>query len=168
MIEHYQSKYAKNPELIKTLVESINIYPQSILDLDVNTNSPRYHISTCLNVLHFVIDPTQLDKTAKCIANLTIPGGYHVAAAQTPYANNAEAVLEEYERRKAAREENPGYFSPEDKEKFGAQSLLPSYLFEVDTLRKPFEENGFEIIGDGYYNIHKGAGDSCYIIARKK
>ncbi len=120
---------------------------------DIN-NIGTYEAIFVGRVLHF-LTPEQLEMTVKHLFLLLKPAGRIFIVAITPYVKRYESFIPEYERRVAAKEENPGFVqslrayvnanvtTQEQRDNIADE---PFFFLDDKVLRSAFENNGFRVI----------------------
>jgi SAM-dependent methyltransferase len=143
---------------------------------DVELPVSQFGAILAMRVLHFFDGPT-LQKAARKISELLVPGGKVFVRVLAPYTKIYGTFIPEYERRKAAGEAWPG-FAPDaskwvtdDLERM-AMANNPIHVFEPEYLAKPFTDAGLIIEKCEYCPInlpwvHIDGRESTLLIARK-
>jgi 2-polyprenyl-3-methyl-5-hydroxy-6-metoxy-1,4-benzoquinol methylase len=158
------------PELRKNLQTVRGAFP------DVQLPESTFGAILACRVLHFLDGPTMV-RAAKRLYELLAPGGKVFVRTISAYTQISARFIAEYERRKAAGEEWPGFVQDpsayiDDALDREACRNTPLHYFEPDSLAKIFENAGFVIEKASYFPIDLDwvkldGRESLLLIARK-
>jgi len=168
---HLQILWNKTPaELRANLKVAWGPFP------DVELPIEQFGAILAQRVLHF-LDGSTLERAARRIAQLLVPGGQVFARVISPYNKIYQSFIPEYERRKQAGERWPGFVPDHSKyttvkEELEAMGHTQIHLLEPEIFARAFTEAGLIIETCQWCPIpvewvHLDGRESVVLIARK-
>lgn len=137
---------------------NVRLWPSSFFNrfaLGYENQDRMYHLSTCLNVFHFMTE-SDVKSAIKRIYDVTEPGGWHLSVAYSAYTGRKD-----YPERPTGYTEDWGIMGSID-----ARSSF--HFFKTDYLGYFFKESGFNVKQSGYFgNSEVNEREFCYIMVQK-